>query len=159
MKNRSKFQRNVADQKLLDETREIDGTITFVLGGKTMRPGDFAPLLEKRIAAADDVAKAEAAWHAAVARERAVVEATHAPLARYREMLVLVFGTDLEKLAKLGVAPRRQPRKLTADEKVRKAERALATRAARGTMGPRQREKIRAALTEPAPPEPPEEPR
>lgn len=144
MKNVSKLVRTHIDRLLLEgSAAHLPKAVTFVLDGKLVGPATLAPVLKKRIEAADKVAQAKGAWLSAVMEERAILEETDALVALYRQALLLMFHSDDVVLAGLGLSRRKPPRRLTAEERVLKAERARATREARGTKGPRQREKIR----------------
>ncbi len=156
MKNISKLTRTHLDALLLAGSQEhVDDRIPFVLGGKTMRRSDFTAILAKRVEATNKVDLARAAWLTAVHEERALMEETHEIVTMFRQILLLMFHSNPVALAACGLAPRRAPRKLTAEEQQQKVERAAATRKARGTLGRRQREKIRAEpdVRETPPPE------
>ena len=75
-------------------------------------------------------------------------EATYLPiLANVRTALVTYLGGDAEKMASLGVAGRKQPAPRTLQQKIAAREKNLATRAARGTKGKKQKAAITGNVT------------
>jgi hypothetical protein len=85
-----------------------------------------------------DVADAEATYHKAV-KARDLLAATAVP--RYeavRSSLKAALGKKSEDLPKVGIDPNKTPAPLTVEQKQAKVDKAKATRAARGTKGPKQ---------------------
>jgi hypothetical protein len=77
-----------------------------------------------------------------------------------RASLKTMIGKKNPDLTKIGLEPDRTPAPLTVDQKKTKVSRALATRKARGTMGPKQKAKIKGSVPAETPsptpsPEPP----
>jgi hypothetical protein len=126
------------------------------LDGKDVTAPDIVPKLDERIAAGLTTAVKHTEWLAAVAAEKAVVQETAAFVSMVRQALRLKFKSQPEVLTQLGLAPRKQPRKLDTAGATMKVARQKATPKARGTLGKRQREKIKGevAQTEPATPAP-----
>jgi hypothetical protein len=156
MKNVSKLTRTTSDRTLLEGVeKHLAADAPFVLDGRTIRPSDLAPTLRKRIAAEMKTAVKKAEWLAAVAEEKALVEETNDIVTMYRQILLLMFHSQGDVLADLGLAHRKKPRPLTTDERALKVARAKATREARGTLGPRQRLRIHGVVPDPVdPPKP-----
>jgi hypothetical protein len=109
---------------------------------RTMR--EIVGTLRGRIAATTKVAVARDAVQRAVAEERTVLAATDAFVAHLRRAILVAFGSGSKALADCGIAPPKKRRALKTVEKVQAAAKGKATRKLRGTMGRRQREKIKA---------------
>jgi hypothetical protein len=131
-------------------------TGSLPLDGKDVTAPDIVPKLDERIAAEKTTAVKRAEYLAAVAAERAVVQATAVFVSMVRQALRLKFKSQGDVLAQLGLQPRKQPRKLDTAETTTMVARQQATRKARGTMGKRQRAKIKGQVeeTKPATPAP-----
>jgi hypothetical protein len=126
-------------------------TGSLPLDGKDVTAPDIVPKLDERIAAAQTTATKHAEWLAAVAAEKAVVQATAAFVSMVRQSLRLKFKSQQDVLTQLGLQPRKQPRKLDAGEVSAKVALQKATRKARGTLGTRQRAKIKGKVPETQP--------
>jgi hypothetical protein len=74
-------------------------------------------------------------------------ETNATPSIRALEHLVRAqFGSASQALADFDLAPPKPRRKLTSDQKAAAAKKAKATRALRGTLGPRQKARIKAVV-------------
>jgi len=131
------------------------GMQVIVLGGKSYTPVALVGLLQRVLDAINQSSSAKAGYEAAVQNERNQIAET-APVLRFIEkFVVLQFGDTQDASQKLdvfGYAPRKVPAKKvsTKSEAIAKAK---ATRAARGTTGPKQKAKIKGTVpaAEPAP--------
>ncbi len=112
------------------------------IDGTAMTPADLKKALQKHIAAADGTQAAHAAWLSASGAETTLHDDTVSTLASLRSFVVLKFGSKNQTtLTDFGFPPR--VRKVpTPETKAAAAEKAAATRAARHTMGKRQKAKI-----------------
>lgn len=132
--------------------QNLAGTPALVIGGVSYAPADIQAALQASIDAADATTAATAAFHKAVAAEKA----THAKGdALYRGLSTVLknqYGSQADTLAAFGIAlpPQRQtPSATTAADAVAKR---AATRVARHTMGKRQKAGIKGQVPEtPAP--------
>jgi hypothetical protein len=157
MNNRIKTNRIPRDAKLMAGFRKHGKGLTFNVAGKRYTVPDILRLLQGRIDAGDTVSAAKAAFHAAVAADRAEVESTEPLLAAIRQTLLITLSASPEVLADFGLAPKKPRRALTVKEKSVAVEQAQATRVARHTMGSRQKRLVTGDATprEPAPAAPP----
>jgi hypothetical protein len=130
--------------------------ISLPLSGRMRGTAEVVAALKKRIDAAAASEAAHAAWLAKVAEERAALDETKELLANLQRVVIAMFGSMIETLADFGIAPRKKRAPLSPEAMVLSAERARATRAARHTMGPKQRLAIKADV--PQVPEPASKP-
>jgi len=113
------------------------------LGGKEYSRRELVAEFQSHIAAIDEVDAKRAALAAAVEKERKLGRQT-AALARYVKMMASSrFGLTPTICADFGWEVPKLPGPKTVKAKLEGAARARETRKARGTMGKRQRKKIR----------------
>jgi hypothetical protein len=149
----------VAERMLLDGLAANASTFqAAVLDGAPRTVAEIRAVLQSRLDAAQAVQTARAAWLAAVDADRATRARTRAYVAGIRQILMAGFGGEIHTLAAFGLTPRAQHVR-SPEEKIAVAAKGAATRAARHTMGPRQREKIQGIVpideaTAPDPDEP-----
>lgn len=111
--------------------------------GSNVKPATVAALYRKHLGALRRVRELEAAWKAALLVERtleAELKRTHAQVQRY---LLAFFGDDVVALKAFDLKPRTAP-VVSVETKARAVEKRRATRRLRGTMGKRQRRKVKA---------------
>jgi hypothetical protein len=113
------------------------------VAGKKYVASDIVALLESRTEAAHETTLAKAAWHGARTHEESLLQETAQIVAAFRQSMLAMFADAPDALADFGLTQRRVPRALTPAELVEKAARAKATRAARHTMGHRQKQAIK----------------
>jgi hypothetical protein len=90
-------------------------------------------------------------WVASSAAEQDLHDSTVSTLASLRSFVMLKFGSNaIATLADFGFQPRKRTVP-TVDTKAAAAEKSLATRAARHTMGPKQKAKIKGTVAVIAP--------
>ena len=121
-----------------------------VLDGERHTRADLEALLAEQAAVERRVDAARVAWVAALAEQRAFAERKGKLVALLRKWIHVSFGSRPEVLVAFGLEPHKPPRELTVEEKQAIGEKIRATRAARHTMGRRQRLAIKAPTT-PAP--------
>jgi hypothetical protein len=142
--DRSKAIRNNSVGKLMEGVRAQyaaapDTPVT--LAGRTMTAAELVALLQADIDASDASRQAHAAWQTRVQEERESHQAI-APILRALTASVLSRVGDTvdagRELASFGLTPRKLPER-TVEAKVAAAEKGKATRAARGTLGKKER--------------------
>jgi hypothetical protein len=115
------------------------------LGGTSYTPGELIGLLQKGLDAAKQTSTAREAWMAYVQTERNTL-AGLAPVLRYiRAFVVAQFGDtqdSSQKLGDFGFTPRKV-RSKKVKVKAAAADKVLATRKARSTLGKNQKAKIK----------------
>jgi hypothetical protein len=131
---------------------------TIPLDGSANAPADIKKVLQNTIDAADATLAARAVWVASSSAEQALHDSTLSMLASLRSFVMLKFGSNaIATLADFGFEPRK--RTVPAVEtKAAAVDKSLATRAARHTMGPKQKAKIKGTVAVTAPATPPAAP-
>jgi chorismate mutase len=134
----------ICDRKMMDGVeKHIDGPL--LLDGARYTPDELRAMLAERAELSEAVAAAKALWQEAVRRERENAERSKRVHAALRKALHVMFGKDDVLLNDFGVTPHKERRPLSSEEKLVVVAKILATRAARHTLGKRQREKIKGA--------------
>jgi hypothetical protein len=105
-------------------------------------PQELITKLQSYLDAVDRTGATRADWVAAIAAERKLEREVAPLLHDIEEYARMIYGDSGVELAAFG-AEHRKPGPKTAEAKVAGAEKALATRAKRRTMGKRQKAKIR----------------
>ncbi|HEY4015809.1 MAG TPA: hypothetical protein VGM06_20855 [Polyangiaceae bacterium] len=142
----SRPDRTSADQKLIDGMGKHGAAIpAFLIGGVSQTPAQMVAALQGRIDDANAVVTSRATWQNAVAKDKAGSALSRSYVARMRQALLVAFADQVDVLADFGLTGRKT-RVVTPEEKVTAAAKARATRAARHTMGKRQKAAIKGAL-------------
>jgi hypothetical protein len=131
-----------------------NGSLTF--NGASTTPAQLTQAFQSLDDATTSMDAARAKWQDAVKVQRST-SATVRPLVKaYRSYLVNLYGDASATLGDFGMTPRKAPAPRTAAQKATAAARNKATRAARHTMGPKQKAGIKGtvAVTAPAAPAP-----
>jgi hypothetical protein len=132
---KNRLEQNAADQKLIDGLQKHAATITsLVIAGATMVSKDIIDTLQTRIDLSIAAQTARATWLAAVAADEAERAKTKTFASGLRQALLVAFAGQIDVLADFGLSPRKAA-VISPEEKVARAEKAKATRAARHTMG------------------------
>ena len=130
--------------------KNLQNVASLAVGGSTLTMVAIEALVQSRIDAASAVDVARANWLDATAKYEAL-NAQVTPVVRgLRRYVIDAFGENSPVLADFGFTP---PKKvvLTPEQNVARAEKALATRKARGTMGKKEKLKIKGTVATTAP--------
>jgi hypothetical protein len=125
--------------------KNLQNVSSLPIGGTTFTMVAIEALVQSRIDAASAIDVARARWLDATAKYQ-TVNAQVTPVVRGLRRYVLdAFGENSPVLADFGFTP---PRKavLTPEQNVAKAKKAAATRKARGTMGKKEKLKIKGTV-------------
>jgi hypothetical protein len=135
-----------ADQRLIEGYTKHAAIIpSVVLDGASATTKDIIATLQSRVDKARASESARATWLAAVQAERAERDETRRFVSGLKQAALLAFGGRLDALADFGLTPRK-PRVDTPDQKLAAIAKGKATRAARHTMGSRQRAAIKGTV-------------
>jgi hypothetical protein len=126
---------------------QVCPTATFTLSGKTYDVTDAVALVDHIQGLLKAIEPARQAWLAAIAAADAALGKEGETIKALRGVVAAMFAHDVETLARLGITPKKPRRALSPEELVVAKERAAATRKARGTLGKRQRLKIKGQVT------------
>ena len=147
----SQFQ--TRDQQIAADQALIAGIQKFLtsypslpVDGQNMTPTDIVQLLQERINASQAAQTAEAARIAAFKAETDVRAKTTATRQSLRLMVQGMYSGSPDNLAVFGLKPRKASSE-TATTRAAAAVKAKATRAARGTKGPKEKLKITVSST------------
>jgi hypothetical protein len=124
---------------------------TVVIDGATFKQADVDTALTELVTTAQQVVTTKAAWQAAVTADKAKEEAQKPFVSGLKAAVHLAFGQQVDALADFGLDPRKTPAPRTPAEKAASAAKALATRAARHTMGTKQKAAIKGDVSKPTP--------
>jgi hypothetical protein len=137
-------------QVIVGIKKDLQNVSTLPLGGSTYTMLALEQLIQSRIDAINDVAMAKAQWLAKVAVVNELSPQVTRVVRGLRQYVVNAFGESSPVLADFGFKPAKQAT-LTPEQNVAKAQKAEATRKARGTMGKRQKAKIKGTVATTAP--------
>jgi hypothetical protein len=144
----SRPSRQVADQKLMDGVNKHETTLPpLLIGGASITPTDIRTTLQARIATANTAVSTRATWQAAVKADIDERAKTQTFVSGLRQALKVAFADSIEALADFGLTPRKVPAVRTPEEKAQATAKAKATRAARHTMGTKQKAQIKGTVT------------
>ena len=147
----NRIMETAADQRLIDGFNKHSALISSLMIQGAVQPAQtITGTLQKRIDASNKTLSSKATWTLAVESEHSVRETTATFVAAVRQTLVLFLAGQTDVLADFGLTPRAKP-VATPDELVARVAKAKATRAARHTMGPRQKADIKGTVTPTAP--------
>jgi hypothetical protein len=134
------------DQHLIGGLNDLKAKLTsMLLVGAVVPTNDLVAALQSRIDARKTTESTRATWQTAVQAERDLEDKTKPLVSALKQSLLASFAGDIDTLAKFGLTPRRQ-HVPTPDEKVAAAAKGKATRAARHTLGPKQRASIKGTV-------------
>jgi hypothetical protein len=126
--------------------KRLQNVSSVPIGGSTYTPADLVKLVQSRIDSASGSATAKANWHSTVVDHTTLNSKLTPVLRGLRRYVIDVFGEVSPVLADFGFAsPKRATR--TPEQKAAAAAKAKATRAARHTMGKKQKKSVKGAVT------------
>jgi hypothetical protein len=126
--------------------KDLATVTSLTLAGQTITPADLVKLVQSRIDAANAVAPAKAKWSAAVLAYNTVDKEVTPVLRALKAYLTNTYGSTSPILADFGFSPPKTAVKSPA-VKTAAAEKALATRKARNTMGKVQKKAVKGNVT------------
>ncbi len=135
--------RNKSNEAALAESlaagtqKHLSTMTTIMVGGSTTTPTQAEAQLNALATLRNDVDAARTALETKLAAEKAQIATLRTFLVAYVAFVRATFGNSPGVLADFGLAPRKAPTPLTAEQKTAAAAKRKATRAARGTTGPK----------------------
>jgi hypothetical protein len=150
-KNRT--DQTTAEQSLIGGLNKHATSIpSIVIGGASVTTKDIVATLQSRIDTAKAAQSTRATWQTAVQADRAERDKTKTFVSGLKQALLVAFAGQVDTLADFGLTGRKV-RVVTPEEKLAAAQKAKATRAARHTMGSKQKAAIKGTVapTTPAP--------
>jgi hypothetical protein len=143
--NRNKTQAHDA-QVIAGIEKHLQTVPSLPLLGSAYTPADLVKLVQSRLDAASTTTTTKANWHSTVVAEKALNAKLTPVLRALRQYVINVFGAASPVLADFGFAPSKLTTR-TPEEKAAATAKAKATRAARHTMGTKQKKGVKGAVT------------
>jgi hypothetical protein len=137
-------------QQIQGINADMKSMSTLYLGGTTYTPKSLVALIQSRIDQANEVATAKAAWQSAGKAYKSLSATVNVVEHDLKQLVISTFGATSSKLADFGYTPRKKVVRTTA-EKTHAVAQSKATRAARGTKGPKAKLSIKGTVPAPAP--------
>jgi hypothetical protein len=148
---RNRADQSVAAQRLIEGMKQYESMLPqLLIGGAVVPHADLTAMVQGRVDAAGAVNATRATWLAAVQNERNDRARTKVLFSGLKQALLVAFAGQLDVLAAFGLTPP-DARHVTPEQRIAAAAKAQATRAARHTMGKRQRKAIKGTGAGPAP--------
>jgi hypothetical protein len=148
--NQNRTQLQTGDQKLIDGLKKHQADLSSLfIGGASFKTADAIGILQARIDAASTAVSTRATWQTGVKADHDERVKTKTFVSGLRQALQVAFTGQIDALADFGLKPRKV-RVTTPEQKAEAAAKAKATRAARHTMGPKQKAQIKGTLPAPA---------
>jgi hypothetical protein len=148
---KNRIDRTAADQTLIDGFNKHGASIaSMMIGGATTTPKDIVATLQSRIDSAQAALSTRATWRTAIRTDRTVRDTTKTFVSGVKQGLLLAFAGKLDVLADFGLTERASP-VISPELRIAAAAKAKATRAARHTMGSKQKSAIKGTVPPTAP--------
>jgi hypothetical protein len=137
-------------QVIVGIKKDLQNVSSLPLAGTTYTTTTLEQLVQSRIDAVNAVVNARANWLHAAATYKALNTQVTQVVRALRQYVINAFGQESPVLADFGFTP---PKKatLTPEQKLAKAQKADATRKARGTKGKKQKASIKGTVPATAP--------
>jgi hypothetical protein len=136
----------LALQLIAGTDKHLTSATQVLLAGGSFTPAEVTAKLQSLVKLRTDVDAAKATTQAKLAAEKADMPALRIFMDAYATFVRAAFGTQPDVLADFGLQPKtRAP--LTVEAKAAAVAKRAATRAARHTMGSKQRKDIKGAVT------------
>jgi hypothetical protein len=148
MANATKLTLEARNTKVLTGIeKHLSGNKKLTIGGTEYTPKTLAAVYESDTGAMNNVASTKKAFEQAVADERATHAATAEVHVSLKSFILGFFGTkSLTVLGDFGFSAPKSKGNKTVAVKAAAIEQATATRAARHTMGPKEKKKIKGVV-------------
>jgi hypothetical protein len=123
-----------------------NGSQTVTVGGASRTVNEVTTELQSFVDLREAVEAAKAASKAKLESERAQAPSLRGFISTFETFVKGTFGNSPETLADFGIAPRKAPKPLTAEQKAAAALKRIATREQRHTMGKVQRKGVKGSV-------------
>jgi hypothetical protein len=136
-----------AEQLIVGTKQDFANTSSLVVAGKTYTPAQVIATLQSLVDLRVSVDTAKAASQAKLAEEKTQAPALRRFMSTYATFVRGSFGDQPDVLAHFGLVPRKPATPLTVEQKAVAAAKRKATRDARHTMGPKQKQDVKGDVT------------
>jgi hypothetical protein len=150
---KNRIDQTAAEQTLIDGLNKHATVIpSIVINGASVTTKDIVATMQSRIDTAKAAQSTRATWQTAVQADHAERDKTKTFVSGLKQALLVAFAGQVDTLADFGLTGRKV-RVVSPEEKLAAAQKAKATRAARHTMGSKQKSAIKGTVapTTPAP--------
>jgi hypothetical protein len=137
----------LAMQMIAGTKQHFSTVSSLTFGNGTYTPVQVEAFLQTLIDLRTAVDDAKAATKAKIVAEAAQAPSRRSQLAAYVAYVKATFGNSPDALADFGLKPRKTRTPLTIDQQAAAAAKRAATRAARHTMGPKEKSKVKGTIT------------
>jgi hypothetical protein len=142
----NKTMNTALDQKIIAALgSQLKAAATITLGGTVYKAKDLQQELQAEVDAAKTTQSAKTAWQQAVLAEQKVATQAASLRKALRSYLIGTYGAKSATVAEFGFAPK-QAAVVVVATKAAANEKRKATRAARGTLGKKQKQGIKGAV-------------
>jgi hypothetical protein len=147
----SRTEVQATDQHLIDGLKKHEQALaSLFIDGVSAKTADIVAVLQARGDAAKRTLATRATWQEAVLAERNERAKSKTLVSGLRQALKVAFANSPEALADFGLSPRKAAA-TTPEKRVAAAAKAKATRAARHTMGPKQKKAVKGTVPQTVP--------
>jgi hypothetical protein len=138
-----------AETTIVAQLPTVLGKVTIPINGQMLTTVQIVALVQGHLDALTELVDLRAQTAAAILAERTQRKTVKAAVICIRNYVASAFGDQSSQYASLGFAPRKVAQK-SAESKAQAVNKLLATRAARHTMGKRQKAEIHGDVSAPA---------
>jgi hypothetical protein len=144
----------LAKQLIAGVTKHFSTVSSLTFGNGTFTPAQIEASLQTLVDLRTAVDGAKAATKAKILAEAAQTSTLRSQMAAYVAYVKATFGNSPDALADFGLKPRKTRTPLTIDQLAAAAAKRAATRAARHTMGTKQKKAVKGTITTIVSPQP-----
>jgi hypothetical protein len=137
----------LAGQLIAGTNKHFPTTSSLAFGGGTFTPAEVEASLQTLSDLRTAVNDAKTATKAKLADEQAQAPSLRTQMSAYVTYVKATFGNSPDVLADFGLTPNKVKAPLTLDQKAAAAAKRTATRAARHTMGSKQKKGVKGTIT------------
>ena len=137
----------LAKQLVAGTTKHFSTVSMLAFGNGSFTPAQVEAFLQTLIDLRTAVQQAQSVAKAKIVAEAAQAPSLRSQMAAYVAFVKATFGSTPDTLADFGLKPRKAPTPLTVEQKATAAAKRKATRAARHTMGSKQKKDVKGTIT------------
>jgi hypothetical protein len=136
----------LAEHLIAGTNKHLASTTPILLAGGSFTPAQITAQLQAFVSLRRDVESAQASTKAKLAAEKTDMPALRTFIRAFVTFVKAAYGSQPDVLADFGMHPPKQPTPPTAEAKAAATAKRKATRAARHTMGPKQKKGVKGAV-------------
>jgi hypothetical protein len=151
-KNINRNKQQISNQKLIVGLQKHEQSLSsLVIGGTSYKTSDVIAVVQTLVNSAQTVVSSRATWQASIVADDNAQAKNKTFMSGLRQSLLVAFGSSVDVLADFGMTPHKTRAARTPEEKAEATAKAKATRAARHTMGKKQKAQIKGSVASPVP--------